>query len=143
MTTLFKYLLSKAVHQNPLVSFFLWLKNGPTSGFRWMVLDSRYLNKVFKLGSNDQLWIHVETRGIERFLVFWGIFLHTLPIYAKIRCFAQIWLKLRQFGLLWRPSGGKGSRATLQYRAGHSANKGVNKYFFHNHFHSWNQKIWS
>ena len=54
-TTLVKYLLSKSVRQNPLVGPFFGLKKRLTSGFWRMALDSRYLNKVVKLGSNDQL----------------------------------------------------------------------------------------
>ena len=53
-TTIFKYLLSKTVRQNRLLSLFLRPKNGPTSEFWRTGLDSRYLNIVVKFGSNDQ-----------------------------------------------------------------------------------------
>ena len=58
LTAIFKYLLSRTVRQNSLSSLSVFLpKNRPTSGFWWTVLDSWYLKIVFKLGSNDWLWI--------------------------------------------------------------------------------------
>ena len=63
LTAIFKYLLSKTVRRNPVLSVFLRPKNEPTIEFRRTVLDSRYLNIVDKLDSNYQLWI--KNRGIE------------------------------------------------------------------------------
>ena len=55
LTSILKYLMLKTVRRNPLLSVFLRPKNGPTSEFWRTGLDSRYLNIVVKLGSNDSL----------------------------------------------------------------------------------------
>ena len=55
LTNIFKYLVPKTVRQNSLIRSFSGLKNRQNSEFCRTVLDSRYLNLLFKLGSNDRL----------------------------------------------------------------------------------------
>ena len=52
LTNIFKYLVPKTVRQKSQVCPFLGLKNGQNSEFCRMVLYSRYLSLLVKLGSN-------------------------------------------------------------------------------------------
>ena len=55
LTNIFKYLVLKTVRQNSLIHPFLGLKNRKSREFCLTALDSRCMNSLFKLGSNDKL----------------------------------------------------------------------------------------
>ena len=119
LTKTLKYLPSKTVRPNPLVSLFLKPENEPTSGV-WHVFAycEKICRNITKIVSMPRVYIHkwsfelnlTKIFNYPKLSHFWtycwnkanfGILFHSVQKHAKISRVSAVCPKMRQFGLLW------------------------------------------